>query len=110
VIAAASGGWISGQAPLFERFSLGDSSTLRGWNKFDVAPAGGDRAFHQSLEYRNHGVALFVDAGSVWDRDTDRKVRVATGFGYHTDGLFVTLGFPVNASHMGAIFMIGARF
>ena len=26
------------QAPLFERFTLGDSSTLRGWNKFDIAP------------------------------------------------------------------------
>ncbi len=55
------------QAPLFERFTLGDSATLRGWNKFELAPIGGNRVFHQSLEYRFHGAALFLDAGSVWD-------------------------------------------
>ena len=52
VIADLALGGITGDAPLFERFSLGDSSTLRGWNKFDIAPAGGDRLFHASLEYR----------------------------------------------------------
>ena len=33
-------------APLFERFSLGNTYTLRGWNKFDVAPLGGALADH----------------------------------------------------------------
>src|SRR5207249_4237962 len=31
-------GRIGGQAPLFERFSLGNSATLRGWNRFDLDP------------------------------------------------------------------------
>ena len=63
------------QAPLFERFTLGDSSTLRGWNKYDIAPAGGDRVFHASLEYRHRGLAFFFDTGSVWDRDADARLR-----------------------------------
>ena len=74
-------GGITGTAPLFERFTLGDSMTLRGWDKYDIAPAGGDRMFHTSIEYRYTGVALFLDAGSVWDAGTERKVRVSTGFG-----------------------------
>ena len=42
---------MNGRAPLFERFTLGDSRTLRGWSKFDVAPVGGSRVAHGSLEY-----------------------------------------------------------
>jgi hypothetical protein len=110
VIASTALGSISGTAPLFERFSLGDSSTLRGWNKFDIAPAGGGRMFHESLEYRFHGAALFFDVGSVWDRATDRRVRLSTGFGFHSDFSFITLGIPLNAEGAGVTFMAGVRF
>ena len=68
-----------GDAPLFERFTLGDSTTLRGWDKNDIAPAGADRMFHSSIEYRYTGLALFLDVGSVWDAGTERQVRVSTG-------------------------------
>ena len=34
-IASGSFGRITGSAPLFERFTLGDSTFLRGWNKYD---------------------------------------------------------------------------
>jgi hypothetical protein len=110
VIASFAGGRISGGAPLFERFTLGDSRTLRGWNRFDVAPAGGDRMFHQSVEYRYRGFALFLDAGSVWDAAAPRRIRTSTGFGYHGDNAFVTLGFPLNADEVSATFMMGVRF
>jgi hypothetical protein len=110
VIATGSMGHITGTAPLFERFSLGDSSSLRGWNKFDIAPAGGERMLHTSLEFRSHGFALFVDAGSVWDRDTDSRLRVSTGFGLHHDKVFMTLGFPLNTDHLSAAFTAGIRF
>jgi hypothetical protein len=111
VIASVFLGRITGgAAPLFERFSLGSSTTLRGWNKFDVAPTGGDRAFHQSVEYRYRGLALFLDAGSVWDEGVERKTRFSTGFGFHGDNAFVTLGFPLNADDVGASFMMGVRF
>ena len=110
VTAALSLGHITGQAPLFERFSLGDSSTLRGWNKYDIAPAGGDSMFHQSIEYAYRHFAFFLDTGSVWDSGTDARTRVSTGFGYHGDNAFVTLGFPLNADEVSATFMMGVRF
>lgn len=110
VVAAFAAGGISGTAPLFERFSLGDSSTLRGWNRFDVAPAGGDRMFHQTVEYRYRGLALFLDTGAVWNDGTDRRIRASTGFGYHGDHAFVTLGFPLNADGVSTAFMMGVRF
>jgi hypothetical protein len=110
VLASGLAGGIAGTAPLFERFSLGDSRTLRGWNKFDIAPAGGDRVVHASLEYRYHGFALFVDTGSVWDTGVDKRVRVAAGFGIHTDPFFLTLGFPLNTDDVRAVFTTGVRF
>ena len=51
LIVRFSAGTISGNAPLFERFSLGNTITLRGWNKFDIAPAGGNRMTHATLQY-----------------------------------------------------------
>jgi hypothetical protein len=103
-------GRITGRAPLFERFSLGDSSTLRGWNKYDIAPAGADRMWHQSIEFRYHAIAYFFDAGSVWDSGTEQRVRFATGFGIHTEHAFLTVGFPLNADDVNATFMLGVRF
>jgi outer membrane protein assembly factor BamA len=103
-------GGITGQAPLFERFTLGDSTTLRGWNKFELAPIGGNRVFHQSIEYRLHGAALFLDAGSVWDNGGTRQLRASTGFGFHTDHVFLTVAFPLNAPGAGATFLMGVRF
>jgi hypothetical protein len=110
VLASALAGGIDGTAPLFERFTLGDSRTLRGWNKYDIAPAGGDRVFHASFEYRYLGFALFLDSGSVWDTGVDKRVRVAAGFGFHSDPFFMTLGFPLNTDDVRAVFTTGVRF
>lgn len=110
VLASGLAGGIDGTAPLFERFSLGDSRTLRGWNKYDIAPAGAERVFHASLEYRYHGFALFLDSGSVWDTGADKRVRVAAGVGFHTDPFFMTLGFPLNTDDVRAVFTTGVRF
>jgi hypothetical protein len=110
-LASLSLGYISGDAPLFERFSLGNSSTLRGWDKYDIAPVGGERMFHSSVEYRYYNIAVFFDTGSVWDRSTDSRIRYSTGFGIHGDNFFLTLGFPLNADDgSGPIFMTGVRF
>jgi hypothetical protein len=103
-------GYISGQPPIFERFSLGNSTTLRGFDKYDIAPTGGERMFHSSIEYRFYHVAVFFDTGSVWDRDTDAKIRYSTGFGVNTDNFFLLLGFPLNGDDATPIFMTGVRF
>jgi hypothetical protein len=103
-------GSISGTAPLFERFSLGDTRTLRGWDKYDIAPAGGDRMFHTSFEYQYWYLGVFLDAGSVWNDGTDPKTRVSTGMTFNPGPVFFTVGFPVNTDEFHAVFMMGLRF
>jgi outer membrane protein assembly factor BamA len=103
-------GRINGTAPLFERFSLGDSRTLRGWDKYDINPAGGDRMFHSSVEYHYHGLLLFLDAGSVWDPGTDMRMRFSTGAGFTPGPVFFILGFPLNTDEFRAVFTMGFRF
>jgi hypothetical protein len=61
-------GRITGNAPLFERFELGDSTTLRGWSKFDLDPLGGSRVIHGSVDYRYRFFQVFYDSGAIWDR------------------------------------------
>ena len=107
--ATGMAGGITGDAPMFERFTLGDSSTLRGWDKFDIAPAGGDRVIYSSLEYRYSGLALFLDVGSVWEDATERKFRVSTGFGVHAGPAFLAVGFPLNTDNLRAVFTMGLR-
>jgi hypothetical protein len=107
--AAGMAGGITGHAPLFERFTLGDSTTLRGWDKYDIAPAGGDRVLYSSIEYRYTGLALFLDVGSVWDANTEKKVRVSTGFGFHAGPAFLVVGFPLNTDDLTAVVALGLR-
>ena len=110
LIADFQAGRLTGDAPLFERFTLGDTTTLRGWDKYDLRPAGGDRVFHQSLEYRIHHIGFFLDSGSVWNQGDDVRVRIGGGFGVHGDNGFITLAFPLNADDLSVKFMAGVRF
>ena len=110
VIGNVAFGGITGDAPLFERFTLGDSATLRGWNKFDIAPAGGDRVFNSSLEYRYRAIGAFLDGGSVWNHNGEMRFRLSSGFGVQTDNAFVTLAFPLNADDLNVTFTMGVRF
>ena len=104
-------GGITGDAPLFERFSLGDSRTLRGWDKYDIAPAGGDRMFHASAEYRYRGCS---PCSSIPDRCGTRvprqRVRFSTGFGFTPGPVFFMVGFPLNTDEFRAVFTMGIRF
>jgi hypothetical protein len=105
------GGLITGTAPLFERFSLGNSFALRGWDKFDVAPLGGARAAYGSLEYRYRPFQVFYDVGTVWDPGQSAHVRHALGFGLvFKGGAFVSLAFPVRLNHVTPALMLGLRY
>jgi hypothetical protein len=106
---SAMAGGITGDAPLFERFALGDSTTLRGWDKYEIAPAGGDRVFHSSVEYGYGVLAVFLDVGSVWDEGSQREFRVSTGLGLHAGPAFLTVGFPLNTKNLSAVFTMGLR-
>jgi hypothetical protein len=130
-----SAGTIAGNAPLFERFSLGDTVTLRGWNKFDITPFGGNRMMHATVQYGINGPRslkwvfkndkgqlsggfgvgfhVFYDTGVVGDHGSPMKVRHSVGFGFGpsgSDGFFIGMGFPIRSSRVQPIFMMGFRF
>ncbi len=110
VFLSATGGGTSGDTPLFERFSLGDTRTLRGWDKFDIAPAGGSRMYHASAEYTYRGAGLFLDAGSVWNGGESARHRFSAGITYNPGPVFVTVGFPLNTGQVHAVFAMGFRW
>jgi hypothetical protein len=66
--------------------------------------------FHQSIEYSYHYFAVFFDTGSVWTPNTDQRIRASTGFGFHGENAFLTLGFPLDSDDAGVAFMMGVRF
>lgn len=102
----------SGTVPLFDRFILGNISTLRGWNKFDVNPLGGTRAAHGSLEYRFHWFHIFYDTGALWNRGESPETKHSLGVGFRESkgGFFLALAFPVRSGRADPIFMMGTDF
>jgi hypothetical protein len=107
---SAMGGNIQGVAPAFERFTLGNSLTLRGWNKEDLAPIGANRMFSATVEYHYKFVMTFFDAGSVWDAGMTRKIRTSAGVGAVFGSFYSVVGFPLNTDDFSATFSIGFRF
>src|SRR5207249_708797 len=96
------GGKITGNAPLFERFSVGNTQTLRGWNKYDIDPLGGDRISYTSVDYRIAGVGFFVDYGAVWSDGVARKNRRSVGLAL---GKSMGIAMPLKcAGHCGVMF------
>jgi len=110
-------GAIYGQAPFFERFSLGDSTLLRGWNKYDLDPLGGNRLAYGSVTYGYHIMRVFYDAGSVWDQGKVPEpkesvgVGISSGLGIFEKGTFlVALAFPLAAGHVTPVVIAGMNF
>jgi len=110
-------GMIYGNAPLFERFILGDSTTLRGWNKYDLDPLGGNRVVHSSVTYGYHIMRVFYDAGSVWDQGKSPEARHSTGIGISSGlGLFqkgaflLAVAFPIRQGRADPVFIAGMNY
>ena len=74
------GGRVTGNAPMSERFSLGNAQTLRGWNKYELDPLGGNRYAHSTAQYTVDWFGAFYDLGSVWDVGQPAVARHSTGF------------------------------
>jgi hypothetical protein len=105
------GGHIDGVAPLFDRFTIGNTATLRGWDKFDVAPLGGTRLLYGSLEYRYEPFQLFYDFGKVWDPGQVVEWKHSVGLGLAwKNGFFMSLGVPLKYHDITPVFMIGFRY
>jgi hypothetical protein len=103
-------GTMSGRAPLYERFSVGDTERVRGWNKFDIDPLGGSRTAWGSVEYRYDHFLVFYDVGSVWDRGEARVARHGAGAGFGASGWFLAVAFPLRSHGVQPVFMVGTTF
>ncbi len=110
VIDDLTAGSIYGQAPLFDRFVLGNSSTLRGWNKYDLDPLGGNRMVHNSVEYRYGVFQVFYDSGAIWDRNETAVVRHSAGVGLRQGIFSLAVAFPVKEGRIDPIFMLGMNY
>jgi hypothetical protein len=110
-------GAIHGQAPFFERFALGDSAMLRGWNKYDLDPLGGNRLAYGSVTYGYRVLRVFYDAGSVWNQGgpTAAKqsagVGVSGGLGVLERGAFLlAIAFPLRQDRVTPVLIAGMNF
>jgi len=106
----AVGGFILGPAPLFERFQLGTSSMLRGWNKWELDPLGGSRVVYNSVEYRYGFFEAFYDAGAIWDPGQDMVVRHSLGVGVRKNSFLVATAFPIRGGRASPVFMVGMNY
>lgn len=114
---AVQAGVIYGRAPLFERFVLGNSETLRGWNKYDLAPLGGNRAAHASVTYGYHIMRVFYDTGAIWDRGKSPEEKHSAGIGVTTglglfgkNALLLAVAFPIRPGPIEPVFIAGMNF
>jgi hypothetical protein len=103
-------GLITGPAPLFERYVLGTSTALRGWNKWDLDPLGGSRVAYNSVDYRCGLFEAFYDAGAIWDPGQDVVIRHSVGVGLRKGSFQVAMAFPVKGGHVLPIFMVGMNY
>ena len=100
-------GVIRGAAPLFERFVLGSSTTLRGWNKYDLCPLGANRVVHNSVEYRYRFVEAFYDTGAVWSAGDRATVHHSVGGGVRLGDLALLMAFPMRNGRPEPVFIAG---
>ena len=110
-------GLIYGNAPLFERFVLGNSYMLRGWNRYELDPLGGNRLAYGTVTYGYHIMRVFYDTGSVWDQGRSPELRqsagvgVSSGFGRLQRGAFLlAVAFPLRQSHVDPVLIAGMNF
>ena len=106
-----------GHAPLFERFALGDSAMLLGWNKYNLDPIGGNRLAYGSVTYGYHVMRVFYDTGSGWEQAKQPAAKqsvgvgVSSGLGVLEKGAFLlALAFPLRDGHATPVLIAGMNF
>ncbi|MCX6632880.1 MAG: BamA/TamA family outer membrane protein [Candidatus Solibacter sp.] len=100
-------GSVSGRAPLADRLVAGNSYYLRGWNKYDIDPIGGNRLIHNSVDYRYGHFQAFYDAGAVWDSGQPATARHSLGVGFKESIFSLAVAFPIRSGHVEPIVMVG---
>ncbi|HTX36378.1 MAG TPA: BamA/TamA family outer membrane protein [Bryobacteraceae bacterium] len=110
VIEDLSAGIITGRAPIYERFVLGNSSTLRGWNKYDLDPFGGNRMVHNSVDLRYGLLQIFYDSGAVWDRGDSATIRHSAGIGVRQGIFSLALAFPLRDGRIDPVLLLSMNY
>jgi hypothetical protein len=95
---------------MFERLVLGNSQTLRGWNKFDVNPLGATRVMHGNIDYSYRAFLLFYDTGASWDAAEDPEQKQSLGVGLQAGGFQVAVAFPIRTGHANPVVYVGMNF
>jgi outer membrane protein assembly factor BamA len=103
-------GALMGRAPLFERFVLGNSTALRGWNKYDLDPIGGNRMVRNSVEYRYGVMQLFYDSGAVWGSGRGAAARNSIGAGLRQGPFSLAVAFPLREGKVEPVFIVGMNY
>lgn len=103
-------GTIDGRAPVLDRFVLGNSRTLRGWNRFELAPLGAERMIHFSADGRYHFVRAVYDTGTLWNEGRPKVLRHSAGLGFVVSGITAMVAFPIRSSSIEPIFLVGMNF
>jgi len=103
-------GFIEGRAPLYDRYVLGNTSTLRGWDKADLDPLGGNRIIHNAVDYRYRVFEAFYDAGAVWDSGEPVILRHGIGVGLREGAFAMAVAFPIRNGRADPIFMMGMNY
>ena len=115
--AAVMVGGVSGRPPLFERFVVGNSTTLRGWDKYELDPLGGNRVAHASVTYGYRVFRVFYDVGAVWNKGETPEPKQSVGAGvssglglFGRDAFLFALAFPIRQGHMEPMLIAGMNF
>lgn len=103
-------GSISGNAPVIDRFVLGTSTTLRGWNKYDIDPLGGNRIAHGSVTYGYRYLRAFYDAGSIWSAGESPQFRQSAGAGFSKGRFLLAVAFPFRTGRIDPVLIAGMNF
>ncbi|MBM3763733.1 MAG: hypothetical protein FJW36_26335 [Acidobacteria bacterium] len=103
-------GAIGGQAPVFDRFVLGNFNTLRGYNRFEIAPFGGDRVIHFSADGRYRFVRAVYDTGTISNSGRPKVLRHSAGLGFVVSGITAMVAFPIRGSSIEPVFLLGMNF
>ena len=102
-----SAGAITGRAPLDDRFVMGNSVYLRGWNKYEIDPLGGNRMVHNTVDYHYGLFRVFYDTGAIWDEGQSAVPRHSLGVGLRESVFTLAVAFPVRSGHVEPVFMMG---
>jgi hypothetical protein len=107
-------GAIIGQAPLFERFVLGNSSTLQGWDHYTIDPLGGNRMAHDAVSYGYHlqqgTPEVFYDTGIIGNGAKLGTLRHSLGIGFRQGIFNIATAFPLCQGRFAAVFMAGMNY